>query len=259
MATAGKDALRKPASRPSVERMSSARRAETAADTITDLINRLPPGARLGTKEELRATCAVSVGTFNETLRLLQSRGLVTVRPGPGGGLFAAEQSPTVRLGNSVLALDAEQTGVAEAMRIRDALEPLLIEDALWYGSAADIADLRQELARMAQAVAEEDSRGFVLANWHLHARIAAISPNQLLRSLYTSLLETIESHTLSVLPGTEQPLQEYVQERHALHVAIVDALQERDRPRALELIALHNTGTAADSGPTNSGVTPAS
>lgn len=248
MATAG-DALRKPSGRPSSDRLSSARRAETAADTVTELINRLPPGARLGTKEELRTMCAVSVGTFNETLRLLHSRGLVTVRPGPGGGLFAAEQSPTVRLGNSVLALDAEQTGVAEAMRIRDALEPLLIEDALWHGSPADIADLREELARMAQAVAEEDWHGFVLANWHLHARIAAISPDQLLRSLYTSLLETIESHTLSVLPGTEQPLREYVQERHALHVAIVDALQEHDRERTLELIAIHNTTPAAGAG----------
>ncbi len=66
------------------------------------------PGDRLGSKEELRQLCGVSVGTFNEAIRLLQARGLVSIRPGPGGGLFATEQSPMVRLGNSVLALDAE-------------------------------------------------------------------------------------------------------------------------------------------------------
>jgi len=35
------------------------------------------------------------------------------------------------RLGNSVLTLDTGQTSVAGAVRIRDALDPLLIEDAL--------------------------------------------------------------------------------------------------------------------------------
>ncbi|MFC5032899.1 FCD domain-containing protein [Streptomyces sp. So13.3] len=217
-------------------------RAESAADRIAALVTRTPPGGRLGTKGELRTLCQVSVGTFNEALRLLQSRGLVTVRPGPGGGLFAAEQSPMVRLGNSVLALDADQTDVADAMRIRDALDPLLIEDALWHGSPADIADLRKELDVMEQAVEDEDARAFVYANWHLHARIAAISPNPLLRSLYSSLLDIIESHTLSVLPSSEQPLQEYIRERHALHAGLVDALEQRDRDQALHLTHAHNT-----------------
>jgi DNA-binding FadR family transcriptional regulator len=218
------------------------RRAETAADRIAALVARTAPGARLGTKDELRAVCQVSVGSFNEALRLLQSRGLVTVRPGPGGGLFAAEQSPMVRLGNSVLALDADQTDVADAIRIRDALDPLLIEDALWHGSLADVADLRKELQQMESAVEAENARAFVYANWHLHARIAAISPNPLLRSLYSSLLEIIESHTLSVLPASEQPLQEYIRERHELHTALVNALEQRDRGRAIEVIHAHNT-----------------
>jgi DNA-binding FadR family transcriptional regulator len=220
-------------------------RAETAADRMAALAADTAPGGRLGTKDELRGLCQVSVGTFNEALRLLQSRGLVTVRPGPGGGLFAAEQSPMVRLGNSVLALDAAQTDVAAAVRIRDALEPLLIEDALWHGSAADIAALRGELAPMGQAVQDQDPAAFVHANWRLHARIAAISPNTLLRSLYSSLLEIIESHTLAVLPGGEQPLQDYIRERHALHTALVDALEQRDRSRAIELTRAH--ATAAD------------
>ena len=218
------------------------RRAEVVAERIAALVTRTAPGARLGTKEELRTLCRVSVGTFNEALRLLQSRDLVTVRPGPGGGLFAAEQSPMVRLGNSVLALDAEQTDVADAMRIRDALDPLLIADALWHGSPADIADLRRELAAMEQAVEAQDARAFVHANWQLHARIAAISPNALLRSLYLSLLEVIESHTLTVLPSREQPLQEYVRERHALHAELIDALEQHDRERALRLTRAHNT-----------------
>ncbi|MFE6366006.1 FadR/GntR family transcriptional regulator [Streptomyces sp. NPDC057806] len=225
-------------------------RAERAAQRVTELVGSVPPGSRLGTKEELRTLCEVSVGTFNEALRLLQARGLVTVKPGPGGGIFSAEQSPMVRLGNSVLALDARANDVADAVRIRDALDPLLIEDALWHASPADIAGLRRHLTAMENAVAAADPVAFVHANWRLHAAIAGISPNVLLSSLYTHLLDLIESHTLSVLPTAEQPLGEYITDRHELHRALVDALDRRDREEALRLIHEHNTTPTTPDGP---------
>lgn len=222
-------------------------RAAGAAERITELIENVAPGSRLGTKEDLRTLCGVSVGTFNEALRILQTRGLVTVKPGPGGGLFSAEPSPMARLGNSVLALDARANDVTDAVRIRDALDPLLIEDALWHASPADIAGLRSHLTAMEEAVNSADPVAFVHANWRLHAAIAAISPNALLSSLYTHLLDLIESHTLSVLPADEEPLDQYIADRHHLHRALVDALDRRDREAALHLIHEHNTSPQSD------------
>jgi DNA-binding FadR family transcriptional regulator len=217
-------------------------RGESAAAQLIAIAEAAAPGDRLGSKEELRARCAVSVGTFNEALRITQSRGLVLVRPGPGGGVFAAAQSPMVRLGNSVLALDGDQTSVAEAIRIRDALDTLLIEDALWHASPADIAELREILADMAAAVERLDVVGFVHANWSLHARVAAVSPHPMLRSMYVNLLDHIESHTLAVLPYGNEPVPDAMAQRHALHAAIIDAIEDRDRDRALHLIGRHNT-----------------
>ena len=88
-----------------------------------------------------------------------------------------------VHLRDSVLALDADQTPVAETVRIRDALDPLLIADALWRSSSADIAEMRDILADMAAAVQRQGPISFIHANWSLHARIAAVSPNPMLRS----------------------------------------------------------------------------
>lgn len=232
----------RPPASPSGPRMS---RGETAAAQLIAIAEAAAPGDRMGSKEELRARCDVSVGTFNEAVRIAQSRGVISVRPGPGGGIFAAAQSPMVRLGNSVLALDADQTPVAEAIRIRDALDPLLIEDALWYASPADIAGMRDILADMASAAEQCDPARFAHASWSLHARIAAVSPHAMLRSLYVNLLDHIESYGLAVLPASEQPLPEYIAGRYALHAALVDALQDRDRNRALSLIAQHNTSNA--------------
>jgi DNA-binding FadR family transcriptional regulator len=222
-------------------------RSEYAARILAQLAERSVPGRRLGTKVALREQCEVSVGTFNEAVKLAQSRGYVTSRTGPGGGIFAAERSPIVRLGNSVLALSGDATTVADAVRIRDALDPLLVEDALWHSSATDVQQMRARLAEMAAARDAADGVAFVRANWALHARIAEVSPSTILRSIYLSLLEVIESHTLAVSGTSDRPLPEYVAARHLLHEQLVDAIEARDRAAALRLIAQHNNGAAAN------------
>jgi DNA-binding FadR family transcriptional regulator len=217
-------------------------RAEQAADHVAGLAAAAPPGTRLGTKEDVRSQCGVSVGTFNEALRLLQARQVIMVRPGPGGGLFVSDRPPTVRLAGSLLELDADEAAVADAIRIRNALDPLLIEDALWHASPADLAALRRSLEPMAAAVASGDAAAFARANWQLHAQIAAISPSQLLRSLYSSLLELIERHTVSVLPAEGTELPGYIEERYRLHADLVTALERRDAAEASRLLALHSS-----------------
>lgn len=226
-------------------RAGRAPRAELAAELLTQLADEAGSGVRMGSKNEMRARCAVSVGTFNEALRIAQSRGVVLMRPGPGGGLFAADQPPLVRLGNSVLALDADQTSVAEAVRLRDALDPLLIEDAVWHASRADFSDMRKILDDMGRAAADNDALGFAQSNWQLHARIADVTPQPILRSLYINLLAIIESHTISILPTQEQALPEFIAQRHQLHVALVEAIAQHDRERALALVNEHNTNSA--------------
>jgi DNA-binding FadR family transcriptional regulator len=224
-----------------------ATRPEQAAEQLAELAASAEPGTRLGTKDELRALCGVSVGTFNEALRLAQARGLVTVRAGRIGGLFASRQSPIVRLGNSVLAIDEDATSVAE--RIRDALDPLLVEDAVRHASASDAGALRECLVRMRAAADALDGIEFIHANWALHARIAEISPSAMLRSFYLSLLEMIEAHTLSVQPVAEEPLPEYLDNRYRLHADLVSAIEAQDARRALDLIRVHNAPTTEASG----------
>jgi DNA-binding FadR family transcriptional regulator len=216
-------------------------RPDQAAETIARLASARQPGERLGTKDDLRRKCGVSVGTFNEALRMVQARGIVRVRPGPGGGLFVDNPSPMVRLGNSMLALDSDAASVTDAVRLRDAIDPLLVEDAVRHAGPKHIRGMRAELAKMKTAAEARDGTGFVHANWALHAKIAEVSPSPILRPLYLSLLEMVESHVLSVQPIDEQPLPEYIEARYQLHAALVEAIADGD-PRALHLIAEHNT-----------------
>lgn len=147
-----------------------------------------------------------------------------------------------VRLAHSVLALDGTQADVTEALRIRDALEPLLWQDALWHGSPTDVKDLRALLGRMEEAAESEDAEAFVRANWQLHTRVADITPSALLRSLYVGLLELVERHALDVRPQDGVALAAHVRDRCRLHGELVDALEERDEEAVARLLRDHDT-----------------
>lgn len=216
-------------------------RAEYAARALQELVEEAAPGDHLGTKVVLQSRFGVSVGTFNEAIRLAQSRGYVTSRSGPGGGLFAAEQSAIVRLGNSFLALDGSATSVADAVRMRDALDPLLVDDALRHSSEVAIDKMRHHLDDMATARDTGDAVAFVRANWALHRSIAEVSPSAILRSTYISLLELLADHTQNVVAAEGKSLPEFVAARYTLHEQLVDAIDQRDHETAQYLITEHN------------------
>jgi DNA-binding FadR family transcriptional regulator len=204
---------------------------------IEQRARQLEPGAYIGTKNDLRRELGVAMGTFNEALRVLVSRGIVTVRPGPGGGLFVADQASTlVRLGNNMLALGADDSSVHDAMRVRDALDRIVNEDAAMHYRAADLRSLRAIVKKMERPGLTP--RQFVELTWRLHRRLADISPNVVLRGLYTGLLDILESQTSSI---TADPNSEaWVEERAHLHGLIVEAIAARDFEAIADLTNRH-------------------
>jgi len=217
-------------------------RAEAAAQILGEIAKAADPGARLGTKQELRGRCEVAVGTFNEALKIAQNRGVVSLRPGPGGGIFSQAPSAIVRLGNLLLELDRDDRTVAEAVHVRNALDVLLMDDAVAHRTNGDIEAMRLEIAAMGQAVQGRRPTEFIKANWHLHAVIANISPNTILQNFYLGLLEIIEQHTLGVQPTRGEPLQGYIEYRLDLHRKMVDAIEAQDPIVARALVEEHNT-----------------
>src|SRR5579863_6333424 len=68
------------------------------------------PGDRIATKEELRERFGVAVATINEAVRLLEGRGVIEARPGPGGGIFVARAAVRVALMHTVLGIAPQST-----------------------------------------------------------------------------------------------------------------------------------------------------
>jgi DNA-binding FadR family transcriptional regulator len=224
-------------------------RPEIVARRIAEIAETLPSGARLGSKAEVQALVDVSAGTLNTTLRLLQSRGLIRVKSGPGGGIFVTEQSSIARLGDAVLQLDSNAVNIPDAIQVRNGLEYEIVNDACIYGTREDIAELTLILEDMRRAFNDNDEDGFVRINWGLHRRIAQISRNGTLKSLYLGLLDFIESHTLRVVAHSGQGLHEFHEKRLQIHADLVKVIADRDVQSANGVARTHNLGISAERG----------
>lgn len=207
--------------------------AEFVASQIEKLAAAQEPGTRLGSKDELRESAGVSVGTMNEALRIAQARGGVTLRRGPGGGIFAAPTSSLTRMGALMLGMATDASTIADAARMRNALEKLVLADAVANVTDEDVAELAQMTVRLRETLAAGDIESCVEQHWAFQARVTSISPNPLLRTVFLSLLGILDEQTGAIVPaGTD--LVEEIRVRAVIHERMVTALANRDLAAAL-------------------------
>jgi DNA-binding FadR family transcriptional regulator len=208
-------------------------RAEALARRLEQEITSrgLPPGWRLGTKKELRERFGVAVGTLNEAVRLMEMRGLVAARPGPGGGLFVASVSDQTRLTHTILGLDWGRATLGDCLEMRNALEPLVCRRAARHHEDEDMRDLRALLAALEASTG--DPHGWFRANWALHRRIAAVGGNVPLQSVYLAIVSFLEG-------GLDDFEFQGNADVAAIHRELLDAIEAGEGPRLERAIAAH-------------------
>ena len=191
------------------------------------------PGDRLGTKDELRKRFGVAVATVNEAVRLLEMRGMIEARPGPGGGVFVARPAARAAFSNLVLGFKTGSTTFQECLEVRDALEPLIDSHAARYHKTRDIRELRRVIEDM-EAVAD-DPAAFFKCNWALHRRIAQLCRNGPLRSMYLTLIDFLE-YSIDHAEFASFDVASIV----AVHGQLVDAIDAGEGPRLDAAIEAH-------------------
>ena len=134
-----------------------------------------------------------------------------------------------------------------DAIRIRDALDQLVIADAAWHSSPAEIARYREQLEAMATAREHSDAAAFMKANWRLHELIVQVNPSPMLRAIYIALLELIRSHAIGVKAANDQSEAQLMDTRHRVHVDLVDAIADGGDERLHRAIVAHSVEHAND------------
>jgi DNA-binding MarR family transcriptional regulator len=130
-----------------------------------------------------------------------------------------------VSFGESLLAITSDVMAVADAIRVRDALELPLLADVARNLPTSAVAELRAAVARMATALGSPE--GFFRADWDLHRSLAQHCRNTLLRGIYLRLLDIISNRAAAVEPTNNLP--EYLSKRLAIHALMVEAVVSGD------------------------------
>ena len=207
---------------PPLVKLERARASDSVFDVLREsiLTRVFSPGDRLDIKA-LATQLGVSGTPVKDAINRLAAEGLIDIRP--RSGTFVAEISPGV---------------VAETFQIRRALECLAAEtlvDRLTPDLLQRFSRLLEELDRPIKS--EADRAEHVRANTALHALIVEGSGNRRLFEVYTSLNAPL---TIARVHSRRRPDARRLEQEHAEHRAIVDAIDARDREQLIRTLGDH-------------------
>ncbi|MDI2129385.1 FadR/GntR family transcriptional regulator [Yinghuangia seranimata] len=203
---------------------SSQRLAHVLAQPI--LSGEVREGDRLPNEQEMMALYGAGRPTVREALRLLETRGLIVLKTGPGGGPIV-RRPPKDSLSEGLsLVLQVEGASFADVTDARIALEPMIARRAAERITDEQLAQLDDSVRRLRDHPG--DHAVFVAENQRFHTLIAEAAQSVVL-DVFVRTLQTIAD-------GVRVGVQYSARKQAAIataHAAIVDALRDRDPERA--------------------------
>ncbi len=196
---------------------------------------RLEPGSSFATEAELLEQFSVSRPTLRESLKILESQGVLGLRPGPGGGIIVRKPSIDMLAHGLSVFLRMREVPFLTVLRAREVIEPALTAEAALNGTEADFADLEASIARMKNLQGARDQDAFLEENRAFHGIIARASGNKVLEVFWS---------TISVLAGGEHHGVRYSasNQEHviAAHERILKACRKRNGEAAATAMQTH-------------------
>jgi DNA-binding FadR family transcriptional regulator len=221
-----------------MEKMSpvvSINKAEHVARLLLDRIieGGLRPGSSFGTEAELLEQFDVSRPTLREGLRVLESQGVLTLRPGPGGGIIVSKPTIDVLAHTLSVYLRLNNVPFIEILRARMAIEPALARDAALYGSAQDFEEMERTIERLEATTGDDEA--LYRENRNFHDALARAANNPVL-ALFWSTIRVLASGESAGLKFSARNRQHII----SSHKGILDACRRRDPETAQRLMSSH-------------------
>jgi DNA-binding FadR family transcriptional regulator len=191
------------------------------------LEGKMQPGDRLGLKSELQKEFDVAGPTIAQALTLLTNDGLISMRRGPGGGIFVERSRPVLRRGTQRLAMGTAQS-LAENIELREQINPLLAVSAARAEERAEerVARLREIAGGLAGASPSFETQRRIWAGFH---ELVELADNELLCHVYVDLLDAAEALIVDVDFPTEGIEGDQERQRIAAHAALFVAVADRN------------------------------
>lgn len=220
-------------SKVTVHRSKAEQVAQRLLERIIDA--RLKPGSSFATEAELLAQFNVSRPTLRESMRILESQGVLELRPGPGGGIIVRQPSVDLLAHGLSVFLRLHEVPFITVLKAREVIEPALAHEAALNGTEEDFAELERSIERMKALPADRDQEAFLEENRVFHSLITRASGNKVLEVFWStiSVLASGEHHGVRYSIGNRANVVE-------AHERILAACRERDPVAAADAMQTH-------------------
>jgi len=212
-----------------------------ALDIVRDIVDQgLKSGDRLPPEAEMLGQYRVSRSSLREALRLLETQGLIAIRPGAGAGTVVCEAAPN-NLGRTMtLYFHFADVTYQELLDTWMLIEPMLAE------LAARNPDAEARRAIMGPFLADSQTATGVFrsvpAGSSFHGAVARLARNRSLEMTARAIGAIVSDHILQLKTRTE--LESFIIDEHAtLARSIMDGRPGLSR----ELMAEHVAHLIAD------------
>lgn len=219
---------------PRARRSRAERIAEEMQEEVAEL--GLETGARLGLRTELIARFEASPSAMDEALRLLRDRGLITVRPGPSGGVFVAGSPAQVRLGVIDVWFSSAVSDPRELFAARTFFDDAFAALAVDRAHPEDVRAMAWALEEMRSHGG--DPRGYLEASMRFHHAIARASAVTVAVGLYETVVALLRNGMIRA--AFVEPAADRVAHSLEVHEGMLDAIRGGDGVAMAKLIGLH-------------------
>lgn len=175
----------------------------------------------------------VGRGTLREALRFLELQGIITLKPGPGGGPIVQHPDSTALETSLTLALQFDKAEFRTIAEARVGLEPMMTRLAAERMSSEQLVCLRGSVDNMADNLG--DQAVFLEENKRFHDLIAHGSGNAMFGRVIQALLGILDGSAIGI---------DYPENRRSAvqkaHLQILEALEQRNPAEAAASMSEH-------------------
>jgi DNA-binding FadR family transcriptional regulator len=193
----------------------------------------LPEGTALATERMMAESMGVGRTTVREALRLLETRGVLIIRSGPGGGPVVRRPRPRELAEALTLILQFETATFEQVMEAREWLEPTIARKAVSGMGPTALDELRAANAAVREAFS--DIEAFATANRAFHAIIAKNCGNIVLQIFSETLLVIADGRPIGITYTSRQ-----IAAIADAHRAIIDTFAAGDADAAETAMSEH-------------------
>lgn len=208
-----------------------------ARDLATYIVDKkLPEGTKLPSETEMLQALGVGRTTLREALRLLETRGVITIRAGRHGGPVVRRPRPDDLAEALTLILQFEKASLSDVLLSRIVIEPAVAALAATNATPAHIETLQGSIDEMLRHA--DDQETFLQQNQIFHATVAQASGNTILQIFVESLKSIADGAALSNVQYSPKRRQAVAE----AHRKIVDAIAAGDADAASDAMGDHLT-----------------